>query len=140
MATLAQTIRWIIHQVIGPLLFPEGAREMAFQILIAQSVLRKSIGRGMLPRRLRTKKYFQDAVLLFGIESEAKGEKVPRDHPERGAAGSAAWWPRESKERGTDGPEHDASRLLHQQLREQRSNLRKEKSRAPQTARLIRKG
>ena len=42
-----------IHQVIGPFSFQKGAREMACQILIAQTALKKSIDRGVLPKRLR---------------------------------------------------------------------------------------
>ena len=51
---------------------------MACQILMAQSNLKKSIQKGVIPKRLRMKKYFKEAVLLFGIEAQAKGEKVPR--------------------------------------------------------------
>ena len=79
-----QTIRWAVHQVIGPFSFQKGAREMACQILIAQSALKKSIDRGVIPKRLKTKKYLREAVLFFGIESEAKGEKGPPDYPKRG--------------------------------------------------------
>jgi poly(A) polymerase len=75
---LMQTIHWAVHQVLTPFSFPRGAKEMASQILMAQSNLKKSIQRGVIPKRLRMKKYFKEAVLLFGIEAQAKGEKVPR--------------------------------------------------------------
>jgi hypothetical protein len=73
-----QTIHWAVHQILTPFSFPRGAKEMASQILMAQSNLKKSIQKGVIPKRLRMKKYFKEAVLLFGIEAQAKGEKVPR--------------------------------------------------------------
>lgn len=75
---LMQTIHWAVHQILTPFSFPRGAKEMASQILMAQSNLKKSIQKGVIPKRLRVKKYFKEAVLLFGIEAQAKGEKVPR--------------------------------------------------------------
>ena len=75
---LMQTIHWAVHQILTPFSFPRGAKEMASQILMAQSNLKKSIQKGVIPKRLRMKKYFKEAVLLFGIEAQAKGEKVPR--------------------------------------------------------------
>ena len=72
-----QSIRSAIHQILTPFSFPRGSKEMASQILIAQSNLKKSIQKGVIPKKLRMKKYFKEAVLLFGIEAQAKGEKVP---------------------------------------------------------------
>jgi hypothetical protein len=67
---------------------------MASQILMAQSTLKKAIQRGMIPKRLKMKKYFKEAVLLYGIEAQAKGEKVP--HLLRNAVPSdlLPWWPK----------------------------------------------
>jgi poly(A) polymerase len=38
---LAQTTRWAIHQILTPFSFPRGAKEIAYQILMAQSNLKK---------------------------------------------------------------------------------------------------
>ena len=91
---LAQTIRLVIHQILAPFSIPKGTKEMASQILIAQSNLKKSIHRGVIPKRLRLKKYFLEAVLFFGIEAQAKNEKVP--HLLRNAVPSdlLPWWPK----------------------------------------------
>jgi hypothetical protein len=94
-----QTIRWAVHQVIGPFSFQKGAREMACQVLIAQSTLKKSIDRGVIPKRLRTKRYLQEAVLFFGIEAQAKGEKVPRIIRNVVPSDLLPWWPHEFKRR-----------------------------------------
>jgi poly(A) polymerase len=97
---LMQTIHWAVHQILTPFSFPRGAKEMASQILMAQSNLKKSIQKGVIPKRLRMKKYFKEAVLLFGIEAQAKGEKVP--HILQKAAPSdllTPWWPKELKRR-----------------------------------------
>jgi len=96
---LLQSIRWAVHQVIGLFSFQKGAREMACQILIAQAVLKKSIDRGVLPKRLRMKKYFREAVLFFGIESQAKREKIPRIIQNAAPSDLLPWWPREFKRR-----------------------------------------
>ncbi len=74
---LAQTIRLIIHQILTPFSIPRGVKEMTSQILIAQSMLRKSIERGFITKKLKMKKYLREAVLLFAIEARAKGKKVP---------------------------------------------------------------
>ena len=75
---LAQTIRWAAHQIMNPFSFPKGTKEMACQVLIAQSALKKALERGVIPKRLRTKKYLNEAVLLYAIEARAKKEKMPR--------------------------------------------------------------
>ncbi len=93
---LAQTIRWAIHQVLGPFSFPRGAKEIAYQILMAQSNLKKSEQTGVIPKRLRVKKYFKESVLLFGIEAQAKGENVSRQLRNRVSSDLLPWWPKET--------------------------------------------
>jgi poly(A) polymerase len=95
----AQAIRWAIHQIFTPFSFPRGAKEMACQILVAQSNLKRSIQKGVIPKRLRMKKYFKEAVLLFGIEAQANGEKVPRILRNAMFSDLLPWWPKESKRR-----------------------------------------
>ncbi|HXX33328.1 MAG TPA: polynucleotide adenylyltransferase PcnB [Thermodesulfobacteriota bacterium] len=92
---LAQTIRWTIHQIVTPFSFPRGAKEIACQILMAQSNLKKSAQTGVIPKRLRVKKYFKEAVLLFGIEAQAKGEKVPRLLRNTVSSNPLPWWSNE---------------------------------------------
>jgi hypothetical protein len=94
-----QIIRLLVQQTLTPFSIPKGIKEMAFQILMAQSNLRKSIKRGTIPKSLRIKKYFQEAVLLFGILAQAKKEKIP--HLLRNAIPSdlLPWWPRERERR-----------------------------------------
>jgi len=94
-----QSIHWAAHQIFTPFSFPRGPREMASQILIAQSSLKKVIQKGMIPKKLRMKKYFKDAVLLFGIEAQAKGEKVPHILRNTVPLDLLPWWPKESKRR-----------------------------------------
>ncbi|MEI9475016.1 MAG: polynucleotide adenylyltransferase PcnB [Deltaproteobacteria bacterium] len=94
-----QTIRWALQQVTGPYSFPKATREMACQVLIAQSTLKKSIDRGVIPKRLRTKRYLHEAVLFFGIESQARGEKVPRIIRNVVPSDLLPWWPHEFKRR-----------------------------------------
>jgi poly(A) polymerase len=74
---LVQTIQWVIHQILTPFSIPKGTKETASQILIAQSILRKSVQRGFIPKKLRLKKYIREAILLFVIEARAKGETAP---------------------------------------------------------------
>ena len=89
-----QTIHWAVHQILAPFSFPRGAREMASQILIAQSNLKRSIKHGVIPKRLRMKKYFKEAVFLFGIEAEAKGERAPRLLRNAVPPDLLPWWPK----------------------------------------------
>ena len=72
---------------------------MAYQILMAQSNLKKAIQKGVISKRLRMKKYFKEAVLLFGIEAQAKGEKVPRILQNAVPSDLLPWWPKELKRR-----------------------------------------
>jgi hypothetical protein len=94
-----QSILWTIHQILTPFSFPRGSREMASQILIAQSNLKRSIQKGVIPKRLWTKKYFKDAVLLFGIEAQANGEKVPRILQNAVPSDLLSWWPKDLRRR-----------------------------------------
>jgi poly(A) polymerase len=90
-----QTIQWAAHQIMNPFSFPKGVREIASQILIAQSTLKRALQRGVIPRRLKMKKYFQEAVLFWGIKAQANGENVP--HLLRNAVPPdlLPWWPKE---------------------------------------------
>ena len=72
---------------------------MAYQILMAQSNIKKAIQKGVIPKKLRMKKYFKEAVLLFGIEAQAKGEKVPRILHNAIPSDLLSSWPRELKRR-----------------------------------------
>ena len=99
-----QTIRLLVQQTLASFSIPKGIKEMASQILMAQWNLRKSMERGMIPKSLRMKKYFHEAVLLFGILAQAKREKVPRLLCNAVTSDLLPWWPRQSKRR------HHASR------------------------------
>ena len=94
-----QSIRSAIHQILTPFSFPRGSKEMASQILIAQSNLKRSIQKGVIAKKLRMKKYFKEAVLLFGIEAQAKGEKVPRILRNAVPSDLLPWWPKETRRR-----------------------------------------
>jgi poly(A) polymerase len=96
---MMQTIRWAVHQILTPFSFPRGSKEMACQILMAQSMIKKEIQRGIVPKKLRMKKYFKEAVLLFGIEAQAKGEKVPRILQNSVSSDLLPWWPKKLKRR-----------------------------------------
>lgn len=74
---LIQTLRWAIDQVIAPFSFPRGIKETVSQILMAQRILDRAARRGFIPKRTRTKKYFQDATLIFGIKARARGDRLP---------------------------------------------------------------
>jgi poly(A) polymerase len=96
---IMQTIRWAVHQILTPFSFPRGTKEMACQILMAQSNLKKAIQKGVIFKRLRMKKYFKEAVLLFGIEAQANGEKVPRILQNAVPPSLLPWWPKGLKRR-----------------------------------------
>jgi hypothetical protein len=72
---------------------------MAYQILMAQSNIKKAIQKGVISKRLRMKKYFKEAVLLFGIDAQAKVEKVPRVLRNTVPSDLLPWWPKELKRR-----------------------------------------
>jgi len=96
---LSQTIHWAIHQILTPFFFPRRAKEIAYQILVAQSNLKKSAQTGVIPKRLRIKKYFKESVLLFGIEAQAKGETVPRTLRNTVSSDLLLWWSKETTRR-----------------------------------------
>ena len=94
-----QNTRLVLHQSLIPYSFPRGVKEAAAQILIAQPNLKKSLRYGAIPKRLRTKKYFQEAVLYLGIETQARGEKVPHLLRRAVPQDFLPWWPKEFKTR-----------------------------------------
>ncbi|HMK53050.1 MAG TPA: polynucleotide adenylyltransferase PcnB [Thermodesulfobacteriota bacterium] len=96
---LAQSIHWSIHQILTPFSFPRGSKEMAYQILVAQWNIKRSIQKGVIFKKLRMKKYFKEAVLLFGIEAHAKGEKIPYILQKAVPSDILPWWPREIRRR-----------------------------------------
>ncbi len=73
-----QTIHWAVDQILTPFSFPRVSKEIARQVLTAQLNLKRSIQKGVIPQRLKTKKYFREAALLFGIEAQSKGKNIPR--------------------------------------------------------------
>jgi poly(A) polymerase len=91
---LTQTIRWAVHQLLNPFSFPKGTKEMASQILIAQSALKKVLRRGVIPKRLKMKKYFSEAVLFFGLEAQARGERAPSLLRHAAPPDLLPWWPK----------------------------------------------
>ena len=96
---LTQTIHWAVHQILTPFSFPRRSKEMAYQILMAQSNIKKAIQKGVISKKLRMKKYFKEAVLLFGIDAQAKVEKVPRVLRNTVPSDLLPWWPKELKRR-----------------------------------------
>jgi poly(A) polymerase len=94
-----QTIRLGISQILFPFSFPRGAKEMASQILSTQSNLERAIQRGGIPKRLRMKKYFKEAVLFYEILAEAKGEKVPPFVRNTVPSDLLPWWPKRPEKR-----------------------------------------
>lgn len=95
----AQGMRLVIRNILTPFSVPKGIKEMTSLILLVQSYLKKAIDRGIIPRRMRTKKYFQEAVLLFGLEAQARGEEVPRLLRNAVPSDLLPWWPKELKKR-----------------------------------------
>jgi poly(A) polymerase len=95
-----QTIRLGISQIFVPFSFPRGAKEMASQILSTQSNLERAIQRGGIPKRLRMKKYFKEAVLFYGILAEVKGEEVPPLLRRSVPSDLLPWWPKEFEGEG----------------------------------------
>ena len=94
-----QTLRLVLHQILAPFSFPRGTKEMAAQVLTAQSSLKRSVRYGRIHKRLRMKKYFQEAALFFGIEAQAKGERVPHLLRRAVPPDFVPWWPKEFKRR-----------------------------------------
>jgi poly(A) polymerase len=110
---LTQTIHWAIHQILTPFSFPRGSKEMAYQILIAQSNIKKAIQKGVISKKLRMKRYFKEAVLLFGIEAQAKGEKVPRILRNTVPSDLLPWWPKELKRKPRRFGKHSSLPYWH---------------------------
>ena len=94
-----QTIRWALLQILAPFSFPRGPREVAFQILATQPSLERATQRGGIPKRLRMKKYFREAVLFYGILAEAKRERVPPLLRNAVPWDLLPWWPPKPKKR-----------------------------------------
>ena len=88
-----QTNRLALHQILVPFSFPRGSKEVAFQILLTQPGLERALQRGGIPKRLRMKKYFREAVVLYGILAEAKREKVPPVLRNAVPWDLLPWWP-----------------------------------------------
>jgi poly(A) polymerase len=95
----AQSIRWAAHQIFTPFSFPRGSKETAYQILLAQSNIKRSIQKGVLPKRLRMKKYFKEAILLSGIEAQARGDKMPRVLQNVVPFELFPWWPKQNRKK-----------------------------------------
>jgi len=91
---LAQTIRLALHQLFTSFSVPKGTKEMVYQILMAQPFLQRAIRRGAIPKRMRRKKYFQEAILFFGIEAHARGEKVSPFIRYAVPSDLLPWWPK----------------------------------------------
>ncbi len=95
----AQTIRWAVHHLLNPLSFPREIKESTIQVLTAQSNLIYFIQKGTLPKRFRAKRYFMEAALFYGLEAEAKGEKIPRLLQHAVPSDLLPWWPKRIKGR-----------------------------------------
>lgn len=111
-----QTIRWAVHHLFNPFSIPREPKEMAIQILTAQSNLKHFLQRGELPKRFRKKKYFKEAILFFGLEAEATGNKTPRLLRHAVASDFLPWWPKEGrrkpKRRRSDDGDLTSSKLM----------------------------
>jgi len=108
-----QSIHWAIHEIFTPFSFPRGAKEMACQILVAQSNIKRSLQKGVVSKKLRMKRYFKEAVLLFGIEAQAKGEKVPRILQNAAPPDLLPWWSKELKRRRRRSGKRPFPSLFH---------------------------
>ncbi|HSB03635.1 MAG TPA: polynucleotide adenylyltransferase PcnB [Thermodesulfobacteriota bacterium] len=95
----AQMVRLVLHQLLSPFSFPRGTKEMAALVLTVQSSIERSIRHGVVHKRLRMKKYFQEAVLFFGIVAQAKGERVPHLLRRAVSPDLLPWWPKEIRKR-----------------------------------------
>jgi len=95
----AQSIHWAVHEILTPFSFPRSTKEMASQILIAQSNIKRSLQKGVISKKLRMKRYFKEAVLLFGIEAQAKGEMIPGILQNAVPSDFLPWWPKKVRKR-----------------------------------------
>lgn len=98
-----EMIRWAVDQILTPFSFPRRVKEGIYQILIAQRNLKKAVQQGVIHKRLKTKKYFKEAVLLFGMEARANREKVPSLIRHAVSPDLLPWWPKEMKSRHRRG-------------------------------------
>jgi poly(A) polymerase len=94
-----QTLRWAVNHLLNPFSFPKAPKEAAIQVLTAQSILKYSIQKGGVTKRFRSKKYFKEAVLFFGIEAEATGRKAPPMIRRAVPSDLLPWWPKEIRGR-----------------------------------------
>jgi len=94
-----QSIHWAVHEILTPFSFARVAKETASQLLMAQENIKKSARNGVIPRRLRMKKYFKEAVLLFGIEAQARGERVSRMLQQAAPPDLLPWWPKKLRKK-----------------------------------------
>jgi poly(A) polymerase len=99
-----QNIRWAVNHLLNPFSFPKAPKEAAIQVLTAQASLKYSIQKGVVPKRFRSKKYFREAVLFFGIEAEATGRKVPQMIRRAVPSDLLPWWPKEFRGRRKFNP------------------------------------
>ncbi len=112
-----QTIRLALHQMLVPFSFPKEAKETAFQILSIQPILARTIQRGGISKRLRKRKYLKEAVLLYGILAEAKGEKASPILRNAVPSGLLPWWPKREE------PPRRGFRFFHKR-RKRRQSIR----------------
>jgi poly(A) polymerase len=110
-----QTARLALHEMLVPFSFPKEAKETAFQILSIQPSLERAIQRGGVAKRLRMRKYFKEAVLLYGILAEAKGERVSAILRNALPSGLLPWWPKREE------PPHRGFTFLRKRRRRRRS-------------------
>ena len=94
-----EMIRYALQQAFVPYSFPRGAKETAAQILAAQTHIEKALARGAASKRMRTKRYFQEAALYFAMEAEARGERVPHLLRRAVPPDFVPWWPSEFRTR-----------------------------------------
>ncbi len=118
-----QSVRWAAHQVLNPFSFPKGMKEMACQILTAQAALERSLERNAVPKRLRGKKYFEEAVLLFGIKAEAQGQKIPSSIRNAVPSDLLPWLPKEPVRKRRRSGRHRPRASLHQHVRKPEGEL-----------------
>jgi len=91
----SEMIRFAVHQALTPYSFPRGPKEGAAQLLMVQASLIKALRHGVIPRRMRMKRYFQDAVLLHALLAQARGEVVPRLLRRAAPPDFLPWWPKD---------------------------------------------
>jgi poly(A) polymerase len=88
-----ETVHFAMNQALLPFSMPKGLRETVFQVLIAQASLKRFVEQGGIPKKWRTKKYLQDAVLYYGILAHARGETMPGILRRLVPPDFLPWWP-----------------------------------------------